>query len=157
MCTGTRPRSERSSPFNSSQFGNSQRQYRGVVDLRPFECADTPRSSLIQRVCYDKAQSYMLINLKGANYHHCELPPATFDAFMFAPSMGQFYNRNIKGSGADSPFDCRPHRGADLLIGRRGITSRQCSNLYHPPKAQLPMRRVPQVCSVVRSIAGEGP
>jgi len=30
----------------------------------------------------------MLINLKGAYYHYCELPAATFDAFMFAPSMG---------------------------------------------------------------------
>jgi hypothetical protein len=30
-------------------------KYRGTVDLRTFECRDTPRSSLIQRVCYDKS------------------------------------------------------------------------------------------------------
>ncbi|WP_197521027.1 hypothetical protein [Bradyrhizobium icense] len=29
---------------------------------------------------------------------------------MAAPSMGQFYNANIKGSGKDGPFDCRTHR-----------------------------------------------
>jgi KTSC domain len=85
-------------------------KYRGVVDLKTFACTDTPRSSFIQRVCYDKAQSYMLINLKGTYYHYCELPAATFDAFVTALSMGKFYNQNIRGSGSDGPFDCRTHR-----------------------------------------------
>jgi KTSC domain len=85
-------------------------KYRGVIDLKPFACTDTPRSSFIQRVCYDKAQSYMLINLKGIYYHYCELPAATFDAFVVAPSMGQFYNQKIKGTGSDGPFDCHTHK-----------------------------------------------
>ena len=85
-------------------------KYHGVVDLKPFACVDTPRSSFIQRVCYDKAQNYMLINLRGTYYHYCELPTVTFDAFMTAPSMGQFYNQNIRGSGSDGPSDCRTHR-----------------------------------------------
>ncbi|MBN8991630.1 MAG: KTSC domain-containing protein [Rhizobiales bacterium] len=85
-------------------------KYRGIVDLKPFACTDTPRSSFIQRVCYDKAQSYMLISLKGTYYHYCELPTATFDAFVAAPSMGQFFNQKIKGAGSDGPFDCRTHR-----------------------------------------------
>jgi hypothetical protein len=85
-------------------------KYRGLVDLKPFACTDTPRSSFIQRVCYDKSQSYMLINLKGIYYHYCEMPAATFDAFAAAPSMGQFYNQYIKGSGSDGPFDCRTHK-----------------------------------------------
>src|SRR6476619_582872 len=85
-------------------------KYRGPVDLKPFACTDTARSSFIQRVCYDKAQSYMLISLRGTYYHYCQLPPAICDAFMAAPSLGTFYNRQIKGSGADGPFDCRTHR-----------------------------------------------
>ena len=85
-------------------------KYRGPVDLKTFECRDINRSSFIQRVCYDKAQSYMVINLRGTYYHYCELPPATFDGLMGAPSMGQFYNQNIKGSGSDGPYDCRTHR-----------------------------------------------
>lgn len=85
-------------------------KYRGIVDLRPFACTETPRSSFIQRVCYDKVQNYMLINLRGTYYHYCELPAATFDTFLTAPSMGQFYNQRIKGSGSDGPFDCRTHR-----------------------------------------------
>src|SRR5258708_27520684 len=71
-------------------------KYRGPVDLKTFECRDTPRSSFIQRVCYDKPQSYMVISLKGTYYHYCELPAVTYDAFMGATSMGQFYNANIK-------------------------------------------------------------
>jgi hypothetical protein len=85
-------------------------KYRGTVDLKTFECHDTPRSSFIQRVCYDKPQGYMIINLRGTYYHYCELPPAMFDNLMGAPSMGQFYNQNIKGSGSDGPYDCRTHR-----------------------------------------------
>jgi KTSC domain len=85
-------------------------KYRGPVDLKAFECRDINRSSFIQRVCYDNTQSYMIINLRGTYYHYCELPPATYDGLMGAPSMGQFYNQNIKGSGSDGPYDCRTHR-----------------------------------------------
>jgi hypothetical protein len=84
-------------------------KYRGPVDLKTFQCSDVSRSSFIQRVCYDKAQSYMIISLRGTYYHYCELPPATLDSLMGAPSMGQFYNQNIKGSGSDGPYDCRTH------------------------------------------------
>jgi hypothetical protein len=84
--------------------------YRGAVDLKPFAFTDTPRSTFIQRVCYDKTQSYMLISLRGTYYHYCELPAATFDAFVAAQSMGQFYNQSIKGTGSDGRFDCRTHR-----------------------------------------------
>jgi hypothetical protein len=85
-------------------------KYQGPVDLKTFECRDINRSSFIHRVCYDKAQSYMVISLKGTYYHYCELPPATFDGLMGAPSMGQFYNQKIKGTGSDGPYDCRTHR-----------------------------------------------
>jgi hypothetical protein len=85
-------------------------KYRGPVDLKTFECRDINRSSFVQRVCYDKAQSYMIISLRGTYYHYCELPALTFDGLMSASSMGQFYNQNIKGSGSDGPYDCRTHR-----------------------------------------------
>ena len=83
---------------------------RGTVDLATFECRDVSRSSLIQRVCYDSAQSTMIIGIKGGYDQYCELPAATFDGLMGAPSMGQFFSRNIRGSGPDSPHDCRTHR-----------------------------------------------
>ncbi|MCC8956129.1 KTSC domain-containing protein [Bradyrhizobium sp. Pear77] len=97
-------------------------KYRGAVDLKPFACTDITRSSFIQRVCYDKAQSYMLINLRGTYYHYCELPPAVLDAFLAAPSMGQFYNQNIKGTGSDGPYDCRTHRVPPLSNGAATVS-----------------------------------
>jgi len=88
-------------------------KYRGSVDLRPFTCSDVSRSSFVERVCYDKANQYMIIRLKGTYYHYCELPQSTLDAFTSAESMGRYYNANIKGSGKDGPFDCRSHRVPD--------------------------------------------
>ncbi|QND70748.1 KTSC domain-containing protein [Tardiphaga robiniae] len=85
-------------------------KYRGPVDLKTFDCRDTPRSSFIQRVCYDKPKAYMIINLRGTYYHYCEVPYPIFDALMAAPSMGQFYNVRIKGAGSDGTYDCRTHR-----------------------------------------------
>jgi KTSC domain-containing protein len=50
-----------------------------------------------------------MVQLKTIYYPYCEMPPATYDAFLAAPSMGQYYNSNIKGTGKDSPFACRTH------------------------------------------------
>jgi KTSC domain len=81
---------------------------RGAIDLAPFACTDTPRSSVVQRVCYDEARRYMVVNVRGRYFDYCELPAVTFDAFVSAPSMGQFYRQNIAASGA--LFDCRGDR-----------------------------------------------
>jgi hypothetical protein len=83
-------------------------KYRGEVDLRSFDCADITRSSFINRVCYDKRNKYMLISLNGTFYHYCEIDAGTVSSLLNAPSMGQFYNANIKGE-----FDCRVHRVPD--------------------------------------------
>jgi hypothetical protein len=83
---------------------------RGRIDLAPFACTDTPRSSVVQRVCYDEARRYMLVNVRGAFRDYCELPAATFNAFIAAPSMGQFYLQNIAASDRDGPFHCRMQR-----------------------------------------------
>ena len=86
---------------------------RGTVDLKTFECRDINRSSLIQRVCYDRAQSQMIISIKGVYDQYCELPAQTFDGLMAAPSMGQFFNRNIRAPGADGLYQCRTHRNSN--------------------------------------------
>ena len=52
-------------------------KYRGPVPLDSFECAIVDRSSLVQRVCYDAANQYMVIRLKGTYYHYCEIGPGT--------------------------------------------------------------------------------
>jgi hypothetical protein len=84
-------------------------KYRGPVDLKPFACTDTI-SSFVNRVCYDKTNSYMLILLNSTWYHHCEIDAQTVTSLITAGSVGRFYNSNIKGNGKDGPFDCRTHR-----------------------------------------------
>ena len=83
---------------------------RGPVDLTPFACTDTPRSSFVRRVCYDEKNNYMVIQLNNTYYHYCEIDQGTVDSLLAAHSMGRYYQSNIKGSGLDGPFDCRTHR-----------------------------------------------
>jgi len=64
--------------------------------LRRFECRDVNRSSLIQRVCYDHTQRYLIVGIRGRYDDYCDLPQQTFDGFMTASSMGQFFNQNIR-------------------------------------------------------------
>jgi hypothetical protein len=82
-----------------------QVKYRGEVDLKSFDCADITRSSFIRRVCYDKANEYMLINLNGAYYHYCQIDAETVAALKAADSMGHYFNAEVKGR-----FDCRTNR-----------------------------------------------
>jgi hypothetical protein len=85
-------------------------KYYGTLDLKPLACTDITRSSLVNRACYDKDNQFMVVQLNATYYPYCELPPAIFDAFLAAPSMGKYYNANIKGTGSDGRFDCRTHR-----------------------------------------------
>jgi hypothetical protein len=80
---------------------------RGAVDLAPFACQDITRSSLVNRVCYDAANRVMIVQVKTAYSQHCDVPEAARDSFLNAPSMGQYYNANIKSSGAQARYQCR--------------------------------------------------
>jgi hypothetical protein len=82
-------------------------EHRGAVDLAPFACQDITRSSLVSRVCYDAANRVMIVQVQSAYSQYCGVPEATRDAFLNAPSMGQYYKASIKGSGAQVPYQCR--------------------------------------------------
>ena len=79
---------------------------RGPVDLGTFECRDITRSSILQRVCYDRARRHLIVAVKGSYDQYCDLPAETFDALMGAPSMGQFFNRRIRAAPG-AAFACR--------------------------------------------------
>ncbi len=49
-------------------------KYRGMVDLKPFECETITRSSFINRLCYDEKEKYVIVILKSTYYHYCEVP-----------------------------------------------------------------------------------
>jgi hypothetical protein len=72
------------------------------VPLDHFTCDWIKRSSFINRVCYDEANSYMIVQLKDTYYHYCGIDKAKVEAFKEAPSMGRYFNDSIKGH-----FDCR--------------------------------------------------
>ena len=72
-----------------------------------LNCQDIDRSSFIERICYDEGQEYMLIRLSGRLYHYCHIEPGTFRNFLSAPSMGEFYNAQIKGREVARPYDCK--------------------------------------------------
>jgi hypothetical protein len=80
---------------------------RGAVDLTPFVCQDITRSSIVNRVCYDATKQTMIVLEKTAYSQVCGVPATTRDSFLNAPSMGQYYNANIKRSGAEARYACR--------------------------------------------------
>ncbi|WP_289509291.1 KTSC domain-containing protein [Hydrogenophaga sp. 2FB] len=63
----------------------------------------------MSRICYDRAEQYMVIRLKTTYYHYCEIDPATVQGLQGAGSKRQFFEARIRGSGSDGPFDCRTH------------------------------------------------
>jgi hypothetical protein len=77
-------------------------KYRGALDLSNLQCQWVARSSLIQRLCYDSQNEYVVVNLNGTYYHYCRVPAGVVSAGAAAPSMGQYFNASVKGR-----YDCR--------------------------------------------------
>ncbi|MGY8633960.1 KTSC domain-containing protein [Bradyrhizobium sp. 14AA] len=79
---------------------------RRPVDLATFECRDITRSTVLQRVCYDRAQHNLIVAINGAYDRYCGVDPDTVERLLGAPSMGQFFNHNIRREDAGSRYDC---------------------------------------------------
>jgi hypothetical protein len=69
---------------------------RGPVDLASFNCTDITRSTIVDRVCYDAAHRYAILEIRSTYREFCNVPPAMVSALLNAPSMGQFYNARIR-------------------------------------------------------------
>lgn len=83
-------------------------KYHKCVPLDQFNCDNITRSSFIRRVCYVEAKRYMIIQLKDTYYHYCNIGPETVTSLLGAPSMGQYYNLEIRSNRNNhGPFDCR--------------------------------------------------
>src|SRR3954452_2311252 len=79
---------------------------RGAIDLAAYSCSDTPRSTIIQRVCHDRQRNHLLVSVGGRYAEYCGLPATTFEAFASAPSMGKFYRAHIAAADGAGQFDC---------------------------------------------------
>lgn len=77
-------------------------KYHGPVDVGRMDCHSRP-SSLVWRTCYDQANRYLVVNLKGTYYHYCRMPSAVVREWREAESMGRYYLANIKANA----YDCR--------------------------------------------------
>lgn len=86
-----------------------QVKYHGAVSLDAFVCSDVRESSDVSRICYDRAERYMVIQLKSTHYHYYEIDAATVQGLLQASSKRQFFQTRVRGSGSDGPFDCRTH------------------------------------------------
>jgi hypothetical protein len=84
---------------------------RGTLALKPYACQDITRSSLVNRVCYDAGSRLMIVQLNAVYFQHCDVSQATLDAFLNAPSMGQYYRARIASAGSNGPYDCSTYRG----------------------------------------------
>ncbi len=85
---------------------------RGTLALKPYACQDITRSSLVNRVCYDAANRSMIVQVKAVYLQHCDVPQTMLEAFLSAPSMGQYYKATIARSAPGGPHECEPHRAA---------------------------------------------
>ena len=77
------------------------------IDLATFECRDITRSTVLQRVCYDGARQDLIVAIDGQYDRYCGVAAETVDSLLGAPSMGQFFNRNIRRDVAGDRYDCR--------------------------------------------------
>jgi hypothetical protein len=64
-------------------------KHRGPVDLAPFACEWIERSSPVKRLCYDAEQAYVIVNVTGTYYYHCEVPANVIADWRAAESMGR--------------------------------------------------------------------
>ena len=54
-------------------------------------------SSSIRAVGYDGSRLFVLFHTSGTTYTHYNVPYSVYAAFMNAASMGEFYNRHLRG------------------------------------------------------------
>jgi KTSC domain len=102
-------RHKRVGAITASDLLHSPPQEAVVKYRENIDCRDVTQSSPVRRVCYDRTNKYMLINLNGIYYRHCEIDDGTVSSLLTADSMEGFYNVNVRNQ-----FDCRRRRPSTL-------------------------------------------
>ena len=79
-------------------------KYRGMVDVDNghFTQLSLKPSSFINNMYFDSDNKYLLVQLNTTYYHYCSIPSQTINGWLNSPSLGRYYNKNVKGN-----FDCR--------------------------------------------------
>ncbi|MET4739050.1 hypothetical protein ABIF73_003189 [Bradyrhizobium japonicum] len=61
---------------------------------------------MLQRVCYDRARQDLIVAVNGAYDRYCGVTADTAERLLDAPSMGQFFNQNIKRDVTAGRYAC---------------------------------------------------
>ncbi len=79
-------------------------KYRGTINVSNghFQHLSLKPSSFINDMYYDRANNYLLVQLKNTYYHYCSMPQNVVSGWRDSSSLGRYYNYNIKGN-----YDCR--------------------------------------------------
>ncbi len=75
---------------------------RGKVSLSQMQCSTISGLELIERICYDKANSYLVVQIVGQYSEYCGVQELYFGEFMKAPKKGQYLETHIR----NGIFDC---------------------------------------------------
>ena len=82
---------------------NVKYRHRAVdVDNGNFVEFNLKSSSLVKEIFYDQKTEYLLVRLKHTFYHYCSITVVTVNNWISSPSLGKYYNPNVKGN-----YDCR--------------------------------------------------
>lgn len=84
----------------SAYAENINVKYLGTVNLSEYECSYVS-SSLVNRVCFNDKNRKLVLLLKETYYAYCGVPSIVVQNLKNAPSIGRYYNENIKGN-----FNC---------------------------------------------------
>jgi len=88
-----------SSPGPEPQFQTYDEAVEYVRSTYPGESIDTSRSSWITGAEYFEAggRGYLIIGMQGKDYIFSGVPPEVWEGFKGAPSLGHYYNEEIRG------------------------------------------------------------
>ncbi|MBW6525987.1 KTSC domain-containing protein [Sphingomonas sp. RHCKR7] len=70
--------------------------------------AHRPASSLIEHLAYDDEARTLHVTFRaGRRYRYSEVPRATYDALVAAPSAGRYFNAEVRDRFDGAPADGR--------------------------------------------------
>ncbi len=64
--------------------------------LEPW-CQAVERSSFVKAVCYDERVRRLSMQLEGRWYRYCDVPAAMVQQLLSAPSIGRYFQSQIRG------------------------------------------------------------
>lgn len=78
--------------YGFSKSGKLDPMVEAIRLVNPGLESTSARNGLLNRVCYDASNQYMLIALRSTYYHYCGIDSGTVSELMAASSMGRFFN-----------------------------------------------------------------